>query len=78
MHQPAASFRKITANEILLMNVLYNIGINYLVPTDVKNSESVKVFKIILEKFKVASISGNVYLNGQFWELPNKFKVQGI
>ena len=78
MHQPAAPFRKITANEILLMNVLYHIGINYLVPTDVKNSESVKVFKIILEKFKVASISGNVYLNGQFWELPNKFKVQGI
>ena len=28
--------------------------------------------KINLEKFKVASISGNVNLNGQFWELANE------
>ena len=41
-------------------------------PTDFKNSESVKGFKINSEKIKVASISGNANLNGQFGELANE------
>ena len=64
----SANFRKIKRNFINERIVSYW---NKL-PTDFKNSESVKRFKINLEKFKVTGISGDFNLNGQFWELENK------
>ena len=45
------------------MNVFYYIRINYLLMLKTKN--------MLRGKFKVAGISGNVNLNGQFWELEN-------
>ena len=64
----SAKFRRLKRNFISERVVSYWNKLS----SDVKSSQSVDIFKIKLEQFKIDSIKGNATCTGQFWELSDE------